>query len=81
MACVAVIAAPFALITTAAQVYMFLIMPLGFAAAITARIALNQIKRGAGTRRERGVAVAAYFLGLAPALYLCGMLTYDLARL
>lgn len=81
MACLAALAAPFALAATAAQVYMFLVIPLGLAAAIMARIALHQIKRGAGTRRERNLAVAAYFLGLVPALYLCGMITYDLYRL
>ena len=60
---------------------MFFLLPFGLAAALLARIALNQIKRGLGTPQERNLAIIAYFLGLAPVLYFCGIFTYQLLNL
>jgi hypothetical protein len=51
------------------------------AAALLAMIALNRIKRGLGSPRDRILAVIAYFLGLAPVLYYCGLFTYYLLKL
>jgi hypothetical protein len=68
---------PLALASSAALVYMFLVLPLGFGAALLSKIALNQIKRGAGTKLDRNIAVMAYFLGLLPGLFLCGLLTWQ----
>jgi hypothetical protein len=81
LACLAVSTALFALISSAERVYLFLVLPLGLGAAFLARIALFQIKRGAGTRLDRNLAVIAYFLGLLPAMILCGIVTYDLYRM
>jgi len=78
LAAVSASLAPFALISTAALVYVFLVLPLGFGAALMAKIALNQIKRGTGTPLDRNLALVAYFLGLLPGLSLCGVLTYQL---
>jgi len=81
LASLAVIVAPFAMIGSHAKVYLFLALPLGFSAALVAKIALNQIKRGVGTRLDRNLALIAYFLGMVPGLSLCGLLTYQIASL
>jgi hypothetical protein len=72
---------PLALSSSSARFYMFLVLPLGFGAALMSKIALNQIKRGAGTKLDRNIAVMAYFLGLLPGLFLCGMLTWQVYRM
>jgi len=69
---------PLALLSSAAVIYTFLVIPLGICAVIMARVALLQIKRGNGTDVDRNIAVVAYFLGFLPALFLCGMLTFQL---
>ena len=78
LAAVSAALAPFALIATAAQLYIFLVLPLGFGAALMAKIAMNQIKAGRGTLFDRNLAIVAYFLGLLPGLSLCGFMTYQL---
>ncbi len=78
LACIAVAMAPFAYLYEAVFVYVFLVLPLGFSAALLAKIALTQIRRAAGPVMDRNLAVVAYFLGLLPALSLCGVLTLQL---
>ena len=74
------VAIPFAVIFPSLQFYMLLLLPLGLAAALLALIALNRIKHGLGSPRNRALAVIAYFLGLAPVLYYCGVFTYHLLK-
>ena len=81
LAAIAASMTPLAWMPTAAGFYMFLVLPLGFSAALMAKIALNQIKRGAGTGLDRKIAIIAYFLGFLPALFLCGLLTYYMFQL
>ena len=75
------IAIPFAIIFTHLQFYMFFLLPFGLTAAILARIALNQIKNGNGRPQDRTLAILAYFLGLSPVLYFCGIFTFQLLNL
>jgi ABC-type Na+ efflux pump permease subunit len=81
LGCIPALAIPFAIIFPHLQFYMFFLLPFGLIAALLARIALNQIKRGSGTSRERSLAIAAYFLGLSPVLYFCGIFTFQLLNL
>lgn len=60
---------------------LFFLLPLGIAAAVMAWIALRQIKRGEGNPKDLAPAIIAYYLGLVPALYFCGVLTYQLLTL
>ena len=76
-----VVAIPVAVIYPSLQFYMLFLLPLGLAAALLAMIALNRIKRGLAPPRDRTLAVIAYFLGLAPVLYYCGLFTYHLLKL
>jgi hypothetical protein len=78
LAAIAASMTPLALIPSNAGWYMLVVLPLGFGSALLARIALNQIRGGAGTALDRNIAVIAYFLGFLPGLFLCGMLTVDL---
>jgi ABC-type Na+ efflux pump permease subunit len=81
LGCIPAIAIPFAIIFPSLQFYMFFLLPFGLAAAIMARIALKQVERGAGAPRERTLAIVAYFLGLSPVLYFCGIFTFQLLKL
>lgn len=60
---------------------LFFLLPLGIAAAVMAWIAVRQIKRGEGNPKDLVPAIVAYYLGLIPALYFCGALTYQLLTL
>jgi hypothetical protein len=81
LAAISATLAPVAYITEAVQVYLFLVLPLGFGAALMAKIALNQIKRGNGSVLDRNLALLAYFLGLLPALSLCAVITFQMYAL
>jgi hypothetical protein len=81
LACIPAVAVPFTIIFPATQVYLFYFLPFGILAAVLARIALGQIKRGYGTRQERNLALITYFVGLSPVLYFCGIFTYQLLNL
>ena len=78
LACIPVFVVPFTIIFPSTKVYLVLFLPFGIIAAVLARIALYQIKRGFGTPRERTLAIITYFLGLSPVLYFCGIFTYSL---
>jgi hypothetical protein len=78
LASIAASMTPLALNPSNALFYMLAVLPLGFGSALLARISLNQIRRGAGTKLDRNIAVIAYFLGFLPGLFLCGMLTVQL---
>jgi hypothetical protein len=78
LACIPVVAVPVTIAFPSTQIYLLYLLPLGMLAAVLARIALNQIKRGFGTRQERNLALITYFLGLSPMLYFCGIFTYQL---
>jgi hypothetical protein len=75
------VATPFAVIFPSLQFYMFFLLPFGLAAALLAMIALYRMRRGPVPPRERILAIIAYFLGLSPVLYFCGMLTVQLLKL
>jgi predicted membrane metal-binding protein len=75
------VAIPFAIIFPSLQFYMFFLLPFGLVAALLAMIALNRIKRGLGSPQDRPLAIIAYFLGLSPVLYFCGIFTYQLLKL
>jgi hypothetical protein len=81
LGCIPAVAIPLAIIFPSRQFFMFFLLPFGLVAALLARIALNQIKRGLGSPRDRNLAIIAYFLGLSPVLYFCGILTYQLLNL
>lgn len=81
LAAIAASLTPLALNTSIVQYFFFLVLPLGFGAALMAKIAMNQIKRGAGTGLDRNIAVIAYFLGMLPALFLCGLLTWQIYQM
>ena len=81
LACIPALAVPVTIIFPSTQIYLFYFLPFGLAAAVLARIALGQIKRGLGTRQERNLALITYFLGLSPMLYFCGVFTYQLLNL
>ena len=75
------VAIPFAVIFPSLQFYMFFLLPFGLGAALLAMIALNRMKKRQATTRERNLAILAYFLGLSPVLYFCGIFTYQLLKL
>jgi hypothetical protein len=75
------VAIPFAVIFPSLQFYMLFLLPFGLGAALLALIALDRIKHGLGSPHERTLAVIAYFLGLSPVLYFCGIFTYQLLSL
>ena len=75
------VAIPVAVIFPNLQFYMFFLLPFGLGAALLAMIALNRIKNRHGTPRERNLAILAYFLGLSPVLYFCGIFTFQLLKL
>jgi hypothetical protein len=81
LACIPAVAVPITIAFPSTQIYLFYLLPFGILAAVLARIALNQIKRGFGTRQERNLALITYFLGLSPVLYFCGIFTYQLLNL
>lgn len=81
LACIPAVAVPVTIVFPSTQIYLFYLLPFGILAAVLARIALNQIKRGFGTRQERNLALITYFLGLSPVLYFCGIFTYQLLNL
>ena len=81
LACIPVFAVAFTIVFPAKQIYLFYFLPFGILAAVLARIALGQIKRGLGTHRERNLALITYFVGLSPVLYFCGIFTYQLLNL
>ena len=81
LACIPAVAVPVTIAFPSTQIYLFYLLPFGILAAVLARIALNQIKRGFGTRQERNLALIIYFLGLSPVLYFCGIFTYQLLNL
>lgn len=64
-----------------AYFYLLYLLPLGIIAAILARIAINQAKRGKGLPEDFVLAIIAYYLGLTPALYFCGVMTYQFLTL
>ena len=78
LACIPVIGMFIVILTPSLQFYLFYLLPFGILAAFLARIALNRMKRSPGTDLDRTLAILAYFLGLSPALYFCGSLTYEL---
>jgi len=69
---------PISIIFPSTQPYLLFFLPFGAAAAVLARIALNQVKRGKGTPRDRSLALIIYFVGLVPILFYCGLFTYSL---
>jgi ABC-type maltose transport system permease subunit len=78
LACIPAIAVPVTIAFPSIQNYLIFFLPFGILAAVLARIALYQIKRGFGTRQERNLALITYFLGLSPVLYFFGIFTYSL---
>ena len=78
LACIPAVAVPVTIASPSTQIYLIYLLPFGILAAVLARIALNQIKRGFGTRQERNLALITYFLGLSPVLYFFGIFTYSL---
>jgi ABC-type Na+ efflux pump permease subunit len=81
LGCIPVLVIPITLIFPSTQFYLFFFLPFGLAAALLARIALNQMKHGPYASQDRVLAVVAYFLGLSPALYFCAELSYQLMNL
>ena len=78
LACIPAVAVPVTIAFPSTQIYLIYFLPFGILAAVLARIALYQIKRGFGTRQERNLALITYFVGLSPVLYFFGIFTYSL---
>ncbi len=70
-----------AIVYQPAYYILLFLLPFGLAAAVMARIVLGQIKRGQGSPEDFVPAIIAYYLGFVPALYFCGVMTYQLLTL
>ncbi len=81
LAGISVLAIPFTVFRLSTQIYLVFFLPIGIVAAVLARIAISQVKRGLGTRQDFKLAIIAYFMGLSPSLCFCGLFTYALVSL
>jgi hypothetical protein len=78
---ISTLAVPLAMLIPPIRIYVSLLLPFGLVGAALAFIAMQQIKRGSRRIQDRGLALLAYFLGLAPLLYFCGEVTYEVLSL